>query len=62
MFTLLFPPALLQQEPYIKTIAHGEVVQEKDHLVKVKHTIFGYYADRCAPCRKSRRKPRTSSA
>lgn len=50
MVTLLLTLVLLQ-EPDVRTIARGEAVEEKDHLVRGKHTIFDYYADWCAPCR-----------
>ncbi|MEE8536732.1 MAG: thioredoxin family protein [Acidobacteriota bacterium] len=36
----------------IVTIARGEEIQVKEHLVPEKYTVIDFYADWCATCRK----------
>ncbi len=36
----------------ILTIARGEEIQVKEHLVPEKYTVIDFYADWCATCRK----------
>jgi thiol-disulfide isomerase/thioredoxin len=47
---LLTASAWAVEDDVVQTISHGAAINEREHLVRGKYTVFEFYADWCGSC------------